>query len=136
MFRDTYRFPVVSGDMLAVYRTRLAAWSSLICQQKRPDVMPRRLLTLRQDGGPESVGVGLVGFGVNLWADSAVDAANLAADALAATLHIPGTVAAVKAIRDPNIPFEVDDDESFTYGGKPLSHYYFSFDAVVKATAV
>jgi len=135
MFLAEYRFPIVSGAVLAHYRERLDHWAGLECAPKRPAVMPRRLLTLREDGGPDSVGVAVWGYGVNVWADSPVDAKSIALDALAASLSLPG-VSAIKAVRDVVTPSEVDDDPSYTVNGTPLAHYYFSFDAVVKAVAL
>lgn len=136
MLRANYRFPIVSGDMLAEYRAGLAVWANLDCLPKRPDVMPKRLLTLREDAGPESQGVAVWGYGVNVWADSELDAKNIALDAASISLTIPGLVGGVKAVRDLVGPSEVPDDPVFTFNGAPLAHFYFSFDAVVKATAV
>ena len=133
MFRSQYRYPIVTGLMLAHYRTALTSWTGLQCATERLPTMPKRMLTLREDGGPDDLGVMASGFGVNLWADSAVDAKNLALDAVAATLSLPG-VGSIKAIRDLVGAYVVDDDPAFAFGGKPLTHYYFSFDAIVKET--
>lgn len=136
MFRPLYRFPIVTGDMLAAYRLGLTTWTQLQCLPQRPKDMPKRLLTLREDGGPDSgTGIGLWGYGVNVWADSAADAKNIALDAAAVTLEMAG-MSAIKGIRDLVGPYEVDDDPSFTFSGVPLSHFYFSFDAAVKASAL
>lgn len=136
MLRADYRYPIVAGDMLAAYRAGLTSWSSLTCQAKRPATMPKRLLTLRDDGGRDALGKSLTPFGVNVWADSAVDAANIALSAAAVTLGFPGAVDAVKAVRDIVGPYEVEDDPAFTFSGKTLTHYYFSFDAVIKAASL
>lgn len=134
MLRAQYRYPIVSGAMLAQYRVGLASWSSLLCGPERAE--SRRALALREDGGPDSLGVAVWSYGVNVWADSTVDAKNITLDAAAVTLTIPGLVPAVKAIRDLVGPYEVEDEPAYTYGGKSLAHFYFSFDAVVKAVAV
>ncbi len=135
MLRANYRYPIVQGLMLAAYRTGLSSWAGIQCLPKRAD--GRRALALREDGGPDNgAGVAVWGYGVNVWADSETDAKNIALDASAVTLTIPGLVPAVKAIRDLVGPYEVDDDPAFTFGDKTLAHYYFSFDAVVKASAV
>lgn len=136
MLRADYLYPIVAGDMLAAYRTGLASWSSLTCQAKRPATMPKRLLTLRNDGGRDELGKALTPFGVNVWADSAEDAAKIARAAAAVTLGMAGTVDAVKAIRDTVGPYEIQDDPAFTFSGKTLTHYYFSFDAVIKAASL
>lgn len=136
MLRATYRFPIVSGEMLAAYRSGLSSWSGLSCLPKRPEGMPKRLVTLREDSGPDRSGVALWGYGVNVWADSELDAKNLALDAVSVSLTIPGLVGSVKAVRDLVGPYEVPDDPAFTFNGTPLTHFYFSFDAVVKAAAV
>lgn len=136
MLRAVYRFPIVTGDMLTQYRAGLTSWASLLCVPQRPKTMPKRLLTLREDAGPESQGVAVWGYGVNVWADSAVDAKNIALDAAAVSLTIPGLVGSVKAIRDLVGPYEIEDDPAFTFGGTQLAHFYFSFDAVVKANAL
>lgn len=136
MLRASYRYPIISGAMLTQYRNRLASWTSLVCQPTRPATMPKQLLTLRDDSGPDELGVSLRSFGVNVWADTSLDAENLARDAAAATLAIPGSVPGLKAVRDVVGPYEIEDDPAFTFGGKPLTHFYFSFDGIVKAVSV
>lgn len=133
-FTPQYEFPIsVPGDMLTTYRTELAAWTGLSCLPERPATMPKRLLTLREDGGPDSgTGLGLWGYGVNVWADSRTDAKGIAVDAMSVTLTFPGE-GQVKRILNMVGVREVEDDPQYTYNGKPLHHFYFSFDALVKA---
>lgn len=135
MLRAGYRYPIVQGDMLAMYRSGLASWTGLKCAPTRTDA--KRALTLREDSGPDNgAGVAAWGYGVNVWADSDIDAKKIALDAMTVTLTIPGLVGSIKAIRNVVGPYSIDDEPAFTHGGKPLVHYYFSFDAVVKAAGV
>lgn len=127
------RFPIVVGRVLTHLRTELAAWSGLTVQAKVPDPMPQRLVTVRDDGGTDDGLKVLTRFGVNVWADSSTDAENIARDAMAALRTLPGT-GPFKATSGFTGPVEIDDDPAYTFGNASMTHYFFSFSAVVKGT--
>ena len=93
--------------------------------------MPQRFISIRDDSGPETGGVKVNRFGVNVWASSDVDASNLARDAMASSKRLPG-VWRFKATSQHFGPIPIDDDPPIAYGDGAMSHYYFSFAATVK----
>lgn len=131
MLYPNVSFPVTTGTMAVFARARLTAWTSLIVASKRPATMPKRFLSIRDDGGTQQ-GMHMVNrYGVNVWADSAVDAEKIARDAMTAFRSLPGT-GPFKSTSTFFGPIEVEDDPAFTFSGLPMTHYYFSFGAVVK----
>lgn len=133
MFIAEARFPIVEGDILAAFRGELA-WATLTVQLKRPETMPKRLVTLRDDSGPQAMSTALQRKGVSVWADTFVDSKNLALDVMAIARRLPLLVGPVKAAAEFVGPYEVEDDPGFTFGTSPLTHHYFAFAVTVKAT--
>lgn len=133
MLVPVVRFPIATGQLATHLRADLASWDELQIAPKRPERMPRRFLSIRDDSGPESGVLKVNRFGVNIWADSAVDALNIARDAMASTKRLPG-VWRFKATSQHFGPIEIDDDPKVTVdvGGALLTHLYFSFAATVK----
>ncbi len=125
------RFPIATGQLAAHFRTELASWADLQIAPKRPEVMPRRFISIRDDSGPETGGMKVNRFGVNIWADSDVDASNIARDVMASSKRLPG-VWRFKSTSQHFGPIEIDDDPKVTFGDKLLSHYYCSFAAAIK----
>jgi len=134
LFPDV-EFEITTGDLTAYLRSALSRWSGLTVAVKRPETMPQRLLTVRDDAGPP-VGVGLIlnRYGINAWTDDPVEAEQLVRDAIYELRLLPG-VGPFKATRDFFGPTEIEDDPPFTFGETPLSHFYASFAAVVKGTS-
>lgn len=131
MFYPNVSFPVSTGTIATFLRAELTSWTSLIVAPKRPATMPKRFLSIRDDGGTQAGTTMVNRYGVNVWADSAVDAENIARDAMAALRGLPGT-GQFKATRTFFGPVEIEDDPAFTFGTAAMAHYYFSFSAVVK----
>jgi len=123
-------FSPVAGTIVAHFRSELP-WSQLKVQGERPDIMPKRLVTVGEIGGPQSAGTALSDILVNAWADSAADAWQIASDTLTAARSLPG-VDDIKAVSGPVGPREVDDDPAFVFGGIPLTHFYVTFTVLVK----
>ena len=144
MLYPNVSFPVTAGTIATHLRTGLASWTSLTVAPKRPATMPRRFLSIRDDGGTQA-GLHMVNrYGVNVWAGATtaadagnniawVDAENLAREAMGLCRSLPG-VGAFKSTGTYFGPIEVEDDPAFTFSGYPMAHYYFSFAAVVKGT--
>lgn len=131
MLIPVVRFPIATGQLATHFRSELASWAGLDIGPKRPEQMPRRFMAIRDDSGPESGVMKVNRFGVNIWADSDVDASNIARDAMAASKRLPG-VWRFKSTSQHFGPIEIDDDPKVTFNGELMSHYYFSFAAAIK----
>ncbi len=135
------RFPISDGLIVTALRAGLAAtWgtaSSLTVAQKIPAVKTRRIVTVRDDSG---LAVGRIQprrQGINVWADSAEDAAELALDAMQICQSDLPTGPEIVSANQFTGPFEIDEDVPFTVevsgATKSLTHYYFTFVCTVKA---
>lgn len=123
-------FDPITGDIVTHYTTELASWGATV-QGKRPDLMPKRLVTVADAGGRQSVGTRLATMIGNVWADDMVDAWNLASATITASRTLPG-VGDIRAVSEIVGPIEVEDAPTFTFEGAPLAHFYFTFTALVK----
>lgn len=133
MFIADPRFPVIEGAVLEAFKEELS-WSNLTVQLMRPDSMPKRLVTLRDDSGPQTMGTALHRKGVNVWADSFIDSKNLALDVMQVARRLPLLLGPIKAVSEFVGPYEVPDEPEFTFNGATLVHHYFAFAVTVKAT--
>ena len=124
------RFAPVTGDVVTHFENELTAWAVTV-QGKRPDVMPQRLVTVADTGGPQSVGTRLADLIGNVWADNMTDAWNLTSDTITAARTLPG-VGDIKAVSGIVGPREVEDAPALTFDGNLLYHFYFTFTALVK----
>lgn len=137
MFRRDQRFPISTGVIVAGFTTGLAASpfsAGLIVGGKLPNVLTRRMVTVRDDGGGTVGRIQSRRQGVNVWADSPTDAEKIAFECIhIAELTIPdgSVIAATSSFVGP---YQVDDDVAYVVGGKSLTHYFFSFVADVKAS--
>jgi hypothetical protein len=133
MLYPVVSFPISTGTIAVFLRTELASWTSLVVAPKRPATMPKRFLSIRDDGGTQR-GMHMVNrYGVNVWADAPVDGEQIARDAMTALRSLPGT-GSFKSTGTYFGPTEIEDDPAFSFGGKPMSHYYFSFAATIKGS--
>lgn len=133
MFISDARFPIIEGAVLDAFKEELD-WSTLTVQLMRPDNMPKRLITMRDDSGPQSVSTALHRKGINVWADSFIDSKNLALDVMRVARRLPLLVGPVKAVSEFVGPYEVPDEPEFTFNGTSLVHHYLAFALTVKAT--
>ena len=132
-------FQVTDGLIVAALRDTLtdAGWADgLAVHRKRPNKMTRRVVTLRNDGGP-TVGVrGVRRHGVNLWADDPVDCECMALDAQRGLrVRLPG-LGSITATGAYTLPIEIEDEPAYTVGTTDLAHFYFAFDATVRGVGV
>lgn len=133
------RFPISDGIIVASLKAGLTTiWGAtgLTVQQKLPATKTRRMVTLRDDSGTAVGRTQPRRQGVNVWADSAADAINVALDAIHICQTTLPTGTVISATDQFAGPYEIDDDPQYTVGGKNLTHYYFTFVATVKAAAV
>jgi hypothetical protein len=143
MLVRSQRFPISDGEIVSALETGLAAsWGAagtLTVRTKLPETKTRRMVTVRDDSG---LAVGRTQprrQGVNVWADTSVDALNLALDAM----HICETVLPdgyiIAAADRFTGPYEIQDDVPYVVQVSGVStsliHYYFTFVATVKAAA-
>jgi hypothetical protein len=70
---------------------------------------------------------------VNLWADSSVDAENLALDTMQ-TLTLLADGSPFLSVGSFTGPFEIPDSPAYTFGGKSMTHFYFAFQGTVKGS--
>jgi len=94
-----------------------------------PETLPTRLVTIRNDGGRRLEDVRkVVSLGVNVWAASKADAANLAHLVAAILEDAPGS-GAVVGHAGTSGPYPVPEQSS-----KP--HWFMSVDLLVRGTAL
>jgi hypothetical protein len=122
-------FPVSDGAIADRIRTQLSSWVGLIVQRQRPEQMPRRLVTVRNDSGPAEDVRSLRRYGINVWADDVLEAEKIALDAMKACRARMGPVVHTDEFTGP---YEVPDDPAYTVAGKTLTHFYFAFRATVR----
>jgi len=130
------RFPITDGVIVSALKAGLLArgWAAtgLTVQPKLPATKTRRMVTVRNDGGLQDGAVQGRGYGINVWADTSVDAENLALDCMAILRGIPSAV--IPATSEFSGPFQVEDDPEYVVASKNLTHYYFSFTATVRGS--
>lgn len=135
-------FPSTMGLVVAGFKSALAAssrpyTSSVKVQPKLPDADKRtqRMVTVRDDSGPDDQTQSRRRQGVNVWAESPVYAENLALFLMAAARSFPNGKP-ITLVDQMSGPYEVTDDATdlLTVGTKTLSHYFFSFRLTARGT--
>ena len=135
-------FPIVTGPLVSIARAGLIArsWSDgLTVRTKKPagtvaDPLTRRMVAVRNDGGPTEGRTALLRVGVNVWADDPIEAERIALDLVSIFQACPNGVV-VTATSGFSLPYEVPVDVPITAGNKNLTNFYFSFRCGVKASA-
>ncbi len=138
MWVRSQRFPISDGLIVAALRSGLAeTWGTVGTEV--PPTKTRRMVTVRDDSG---LAVGRTQprrQGINVWADSSVDALNLALDAMRiceSALPVGDVIVSANQFTGP---YKIDEDVPYTVVvstvSKVLTHYYFTFIATVKAAA-
>lgn len=136
MLRRDQSWPSTDGGMVDLLRAELTAWSDgLTVGRKRPQTMTRRVITVRNDGGPSAGKLSLRRYGVNVWADN--DLTNNSGDPAKKAEELAlKCMSILSPVVDPDSftgPFEVEDDPAYVVNGKQLGHYYFTFGLSVRA---
>lgn len=138
MFIRSQRFPISTGSLVSIGRAGLIArgWSAtgLTVQGERPEQATRRMVTVRDDGGAQLGRIQSRRQGVNVWADSAVDAENMSLDLISAYEASPNGNPITRCYGFSS-PVKVPTDAPIVVGGKNLTNFYFAFIADVKASA-
>jgi len=133
MFRFRVRFPISDGEVVSALKAALSSWSGLTVQPKLPTTMPKRMITVRNDSGPQELSRASRRYGINVWADSSVDAENMALDAMEALTGLPDG-SPFLSVGSFTGPFEIPDDPAYTFGTTSMTHFYFAFQGTVKGS--
>lgn len=131
------RFPISDGVIVTALRDGLTAkgWGAgLSGGTKLPSTVTARMFTVRDDSGPQSGRVSARRQGVNLWADTAVDALNMALDGMS-ICRLLADGSPIVSVGNFTGPYEIPDDPEYVVSSKSLTHYYFTFVAAVKGSA-
>lgn len=128
------RFPISDGIVVAGLRAILSGWSPISVTGKLPATKVRRMVTVRNDSGPQDGVQSRRRYGVNVWADSPVEAENIALDAMAGLRILPDG-APITRTSNFTGPFEIDDEVPMSVGGKTLTHFYFTLQVSVRGSA-
>jgi hypothetical protein len=126
-------FPISDGTVIAGLKAGLTSWSGLSVQRTRPDTMTKRVVTVRNDSGPQEGAQSRRRYGINIFADSSVDAENLALDAMREARRLAG-IGPITATDQFAGPFEIEEDPEFVFGGVLMAHFYFTFRCSVRGT--
>ena len=124
---------IADGVIRIALETGLIAadWGSgLSVGRKLPAVHTRRMVTIRNDGGPAGR-QSQRRYGINVWADDSYECEQIAGECSLILRKLPGT-GMVTATDNFVDPVEIDDDPPFTIGGKDLFHFYFPFRATLR----
>lgn len=125
-------FPIVTGEVVSGLKAALAArvesyCSNVLVQPKLPATKQSRMVTVRDDGGPQDDFVQRHGYGFNVWAETSVNAEKIARMCMGI---LPTLADGSPIVQVSNLsgPFEVIDDATdlLVVGSTTLSHYYFS----------
>lgn len=134
-------FPSSVGILVRSIRAGLTASDSLVASQvtvqpKLPEVKKLRMVTVRDDSGPDDGSQSRRRFGCNVWAESPTVAEDLALLCMAVVRGVADGKP-VTLVDQMSGPFEVIDETTDLYsvGGKTLSHYYFSGRVSVRGSS-
>lgn len=128
-------FPITTGVVVASFKAALSASSrpyasGVKVQPKLPAKASwaNRMVTVRDDSGPDDATQTRRRQGVNVWAETSVYAEKLALFLMAAARAMPDGDP-VTATDSFSGPFEVVDEASdlLTVGNTTLSHFFFTF---------
>lgn len=97
-------------------------------------MMTRRVVTLRNDSGPQEGVQSFRRLGVNVWADNSLDAERITIDAMRLCRLLPRNVDGITSADSFSGPFEIEDDPQYTVATKDLFHFYFAFRVGVKGS--
>lgn len=127
-------FPIVTGRVVAGLSDGLVGrpepyTDNVLVQPKLPVASQRRkrMVTVRDDSGPDDGALKRHRFGFNVWAESSVNAEKLALMCMAIVRTLPDGQP-ITSVTDLSGPFEVLDDSTdiLSVDGVTLHHFYFS----------
>lgn len=124
-------FPSTTGTVVLAFRTGLTASglpyaTGVTVQPELPAAKTIRMVTVRDDSGPDDGAQTRRRQGVNVWAEDSVTAENLALLLMAIARNMPNGQP-ITATDQFSGPFRIDDETPVVVASKPLEHYYFTF---------
>ena len=130
-------FPPTTGTLCAVLRTALAASASSFASgvtvaPELPDTKTARMVTVRDDSGPDDGVQTRRRYGVNVWAARA-DAELLALTCMA-VLRSCADGQPITATDSFSGPYSIPDDPAYVVGGANLVHFFFTFRVSVRGS--
>ena len=135
-------FPIVSGSVVAGLKTGLAGRAEaytddVLVQPKLPIATQRRkrMVTVRDDSGPDDGVLKRHRYGFNVWAESSVNAEKLALMCMGILRTMPDGQP-ITSVTELSGPFEVVDETTdiLTVDGVTLYHYYFTGVVAVRGS--
>lgn len=131
-------FPPTTGKLCAVLRAGLTAAavpysSGVTVQPELPTDKTARMVTVRDDSGPEDGVQSRRRYGFNVWADSSVDAENLALLCMA-ILRNAADGKPITFVDQLSGPYKVPTDAPYTVDGKSLTNYFFTCRVSVRGS--
>ena len=133
MFQFRVRFPISDGAVVVALKGGLTGWTGLTVQPELPDVMTKRVVTVRNDSGPQELSRASRRYGINVWADNSVEAENLALDAMEGLTALANG-SPFLSVGSFTGPFEIPDSPAYTFGSTSMTHFYFAFQGTVKGS--
>lgn len=129
-------FPITTGLVVVALKSGLAGSAfaiGLTVQPELPDAKTRRMVTVRNDGGPDDGVQSRRRYGFNVWADSSDDAENLALLCMAILRTLPDGKP-VTLVDQLSGPYSIADDPPYKLAGKSLHHFFFTARFSVRGT--
>lgn len=123
-------YPSTTGALCAVLRTGLTASalpysSGVTTQPKLPATLTARMVTVRDDSGPDDGVQSRRRYGFNVWAATSPDAENLALLCMA-ILRGGADGNPITALDTFSGPYEIPTGTPYNVGGKNLTNYFFT----------
>lgn len=135
-------FPITTGLVVSGFKTALAAssrpyTSAVKVQPKLPaaNLRTQRMVTVRDDSGPDDGTQTRRRQGVNVWAETSTNAEHLALFLMAAARSFADGKP-ITLTDQFSGPFEVVDEgtDLLNVNGAALSHFFFSFRVTARGT--
>lgn len=131
-------FPISTGLIVSRVKSALQASSNPVSSSvtvagRLPDEPKRaaRMVTFRDDSGPREGVLARRRYGVNVYAETAVNAEKLAN--LVMSILDESADAQLPGFDSFSGPYEIQDESPVIVGGVDLANFYFTFRATVRA---
>jgi hypothetical protein len=123
-------YPPTTGKLCAIARTALSATplpysTAVTVLPELAEVKTSRMVTVRDDSGPDDGVQTRRRYGVNVWASTPSDAENLAL-LLMAIYRSCADGKPITATDSFSGPYSIPDDPAYVVASKSLSHYFFT----------
>lgn len=130
--------PATTGKLCAIVRAGLtaspAAYSSGVSvAPKLPATKTARMVTVRDDSGPDDGVQTRRRYGFNVWAATSLDAENLALLVMAIVRGCADGKP-ITLVDQMAGPYIVDDDPAYVVGSANLTHYFFTCRVSARGT--